>query len=325
MNYRKLGRTELRVSEIGLGCAGYWGDKRFSDRAAIDIVLKAHEAGVNFFDTGSNYSNFNAEPRLGRAIRELLRYTPREELVVSTKAGSLSGYAPQVEDDDLTHTNFSPAAITQSCLKSIANLNSGHIDIFQLHGFHRGLLNDELFDCLLSLKRRGLIRCIGVNTHFRNDLLEIIKYPEIFDMVLIDCNLLQLDRFEIIDKLNVAGIGVVVGTVLAQGHLVRRKIGSISNGSFFWYLARTLIKPTTKDFHRSSQPMREVLSSIEEMTPAQSAFAYLLENSNIASCLFGTTSGKNLLEVTSASGKRLSEHSKHEIQAAYAKLTSLSR
>jgi aryl-alcohol dehydrogenase-like predicted oxidoreductase len=325
MKYRKLGNTDLLVSEIGLGCSGFWGDKHFSDKEAIQVVLDAYAGGVNFFDTGSNYSNFNAEPRLGRAIKEILKNNRRDSLVISTKAGSLSGYAPRVEDNDLTFTDFSPEAITSSCVKSISNLNCEYIDVFQLHGFRQEMLNEDLFRCLLSLKEKGLIRHIGINTHFESDLLEIIKYPHIFDMVLIDCNLLSLDRFDIIEKLRLAGIGVVVGTVLAQGHLVSRKIGSIRNGSFFWYLARTLIKPTTKDFARTSSGMRKVLASIKEMSAAQAAFAYLLENKHISSCLFGTTNPRNLKEIVAVSGKSLTEDSKQKIEYAYSKIGSLSR
>ncbi len=325
MQYRKLGKTDLLVSEIGLGCSGFWGDKHFPDQQAIDIVLAAFKAGVNFFDTGSNYSNFNAEPRLGRAVKEILKTSKRESIVISTKAGSTLGYAPKVEDDDLSHADFSPRAIEESCLKSIDNLCCNYIDVFQLHGFSSEMLNKELFDCLLSLKKRGLIRYVGVNTHFRDDLLKIIENNNIFDMVLIDCNLLQLDRFEIIQSLSEAGIGVVVGTVLAQGHLISKKIGSIRSGSFFWYLARTLIKPTTKEFAKSSSDMRKILRSIKEMSPAQAAFSYLLENNNIASCLFGTTNLKNLNEIISASGKKLAVNSKQRIEESYNKIESLSR
>lgn len=325
MKYRKLGNTDISVSEIGLGCSGFWGDKRFSDSSAIRVVQDAFHAGVNFFDTGSNYSNFNAEPRLGRAVSEILKSNSRDKIIISTKAGSLSGYAPRVEDNDLTNTDFSPQAITESCMKSISNLNCDYIDVFQLHGFKQEMLNDELFNCLLSLKKKGLIRSIGVNTHFRGDLVEIMRYPEIFDMVLIDCNLLQLDRFEIIEKLKAAGIGVVVGTALAQGHLVSKKIGSLKNGSFFWYLARTLIKPTTKEFSRSSSRMRDVLSSLKEMSAAQAAFSYLLDNPNISSCLFGTTNPENLKEVIAASERILLPESKKRIEEAYAMSQSLSR
>ena len=325
MKYRKLGNTDISVSEIGLGCSGFWGDKRFSDSSAIRVVQDAFHAGVNFFDTGSNYSNFNAEPRLGRAVSEILKSNSRDKIIISTKAGSLSGYAPRVEDNDLTNTDFSPQAITESCMKSISNLNCDYIDVFQLHGFKQEMLNDELFNFLLSLKKKGLIRSIGVNTHFRGDLVEIMRYPEIFDMVLIDCNLLQLDRFEIIEKLKAAGIGVVVGTALAQGHLVSKKIGSLKNGSFFWYLARTLIKPTTKEFSRSSSRMRDVLSSLKEMSAAQAAFSYLLDNPNISSCLFGTTNPENLKEVIAASERILLPESKKRIEEAYAMSQSLSR
>jgi aryl-alcohol dehydrogenase-like predicted oxidoreductase len=325
VKYRQLGKTELAVSEIGLGCSGFWGDKHFSEKKAIDIVLTAYDNGVNLLDTGSNYSNFNAEPRLGRAVAEILRNNPRNSLVISTKAGSLSGYAPRVEDNDLTNTDFSAEAIRRSCHQSIKNLKCDYIDIFQLHGFKKEEMGDDIFNCLLSLRQEGLVRYVGINTHFRDDLLTIIKYPDVFDMVLIDCNVLQLDRYEIIQKLRQGGIGVVVGTVLAQGHLVSRKIGSIRNGSFFWYLARTLIKPTTREFARSSTAMREALSSITEMTAAQAAFAYLLENQDIASCLFGTTNMANLLEVISAPEKKLTPQSKSIIWDTYERNKSLSR
>jgi aryl-alcohol dehydrogenase-like predicted oxidoreductase len=325
MHYRKLGNTSLVVSEIGLGCSGFWGDKRFADRKAIDIVLEAFELGINFFDTGSNYSNFNAEPRLGRALREILQAVPREKIVVSTKAGSQIGYAPTVADDDLYHADFSPAALNASCLKSIKNLQCGHIDVFQLHGFKRDLLNDEMFRCLSDLKSRGMVKAVGVNTHFKADLEAIKQYPDVFDMVLIDANLLQLDRFEIIRELRKVGIGVVIGTVLAQGHLVSRKIGSIRNGSFFWYLARTLIRPTTRDFAKRAAPIRQTLLNIEEMTPSQAAFSYMLENEDISACVFGTTNLNNLREVAGSSGLRLSKTSKEQILRASATTASLSR
>ncbi|WP_035521037.1 aldo/keto reductase, partial [Hoeflea sp. BAL378] len=164
MKYRELGKTGIKVSEIGLGCSGFWGDKRFPDGKAIEIITTAFEHGVNFFDTGSNYSNFNAEPRLGRAIEQILRIAPRDSIVVSTKAGSNVGYAPTVADDDLYHSDFSPDALFRTCKKSIENLKCDYIDVFQLHGFKPDLLNDEMFRCLSDLKTKGMVRAVGVNT-----------------------------------------------------------------------------------------------------------------------------------------------------------------
>lgn len=325
MRYRQLGRTDISVSEIGLGCSGFWGDRRFPDARAIDIVVEAHALGINFFDTGSNYSNFNAEPRLGRAVKEILRAAPRSSIVISTKAGSNIGYAPTVADDDLFHSDFSPEALLRSCEKSIANLNCDYIDLFQLHGFKPDLLNDELFDCLADLKAKGLVRAVGVNTHFKADLERIAQHSGVFDMVLIDANVLQLDRRQIIQRLTEAGIGVTIGTVLAQGHLVSRKIGSFRNLSFFWYLARTLLKPTTKDFARVAAPMRKVLRSIHGFTPAQAAFAYMLRDPNVAACVFGTTNPSNLRAIAAASEKVLSDADARRIEDTAAQIPSLSR
>lgn len=325
MKYRKLGRTGLTVSEIGLGCSGFWGDKLFSDAKALRIVHTAFERGVNFFDTGSNYSNFNAEPRLGRAVKEILKANARDRIVLSTKAGSTLGYAPTVKDDDLRFGDFSRDNIEKSCIASIKNLNCDYIDVFQLHGFEKTMLNDDLFKRLQSLRQRGLIRATGVNTHFKDDLLHIARYPEVFDMVLTDYNVLQLDRRETLETVATKGIGVAVGTVLAQGHLVGRKIGSVSNGSYFWYLARTLIKPTTRDFARAAKPMRETLSAVPGMTPAQAAFAFVLQSSAVSSCLFGTTDLHNLAEVIDASDMTLDAASAAAIARTYAAGSSLSR
>lgn len=325
MKYRQLGRTGLTVSEIGLGCSGFWGDRRFSDAKAIDVVLEAFALGINFFDTGSNYSNFNAEPRLGRALKEILAANSRDRIVVSTKAGSQVGWAPTVADDDLRHADFSPDALLRSCQKSIENLQCGHIDVFQLHGFQKELLNDTMFRCLSDLKARKLVRAVGVNTHFKADLELIAGYPDVFDMVLTDANVLQLDRNEIIDRLAAAGIGVAIGTVMAQGHLVSRKIGAISNGSFFWYLARSLIKPTTRDFARHAGPMRRVLRDARGMSPAQAAFAYMLRNPSIATCVFGTTNLANLRDVAGASGMTVDPELAARIEATATSIPSLSR
>ena len=72
MKYRQLGNTELRVSEISVGCSGFWGNRYFSEKKATAVIYAAFERGINFFDTGHNYSTYNAEPRLGRIIKEII-------------------------------------------------------------------------------------------------------------------------------------------------------------------------------------------------------------------------------------------------------------
>lgn len=319
MNYRQLGNTDLHVSEVAVGCSGYWGDKRFSEQSACAVIHTAFEQGVNFFDTGHNYSNFNAEPRLGRALKDIAK-NDRSRLVISSKGGSVSGSAPLFPSYRPVIQDFSANAIEASCQASIKNLGCGYLDIFQLHGVAPQHMSDELIDRLQAMRNQGLYRYLGINSHSRPALEYLARHPGLFDVVLLDYNVLQLDREDVIRDLHAAGIGVIAGTVLAQGHILKGKTGSLSNGSFFWYLARSLLKATGRQLSEASKDMREVLAAIPEMSPAQAAFAYILDNPHIASCVFGTTSQGNCLELIQASGKRLSESSRLEIRQAFERL-----
>lgn len=233
MRKRKLGRTNLMVSEVSLGCSGYWGNRRFDESIAISLVREAFERGINFFDTGHNYSGFNAEPRLGLAIKEILAQHDRSSLVISSKGGSLLGSASLLPLDQRVSQNFSANAIEASCRRSIENLNCGYLDIFQLHGIKAFSLTDSLLDRLMEMREKGMFRVLGINTHDSEMMRMIAAHPDLCEMVLIDYNVLQLDREPLIEALVAKGVGVVAGTILAQGHLVRGKIGSIRSGSFF--------------------------------------------------------------------------------------------
>jgi len=305
MRYRKLGRLETKVSEIGVGCSGFWGHRRFPEEDAHNIIYKAVEEGVNFFDTGHNYCNYNAEPRLGRALKKVFKKRDRKSFVVSTKAGTTIGNAKIIYKKG-SESNYNPEYIKSCILKSISNLNCHYLDIFQLHGLpSEEFLNEGLLDTLLDLKSDGIIKSLGVNTHNLEDMEYILENSSNFDLVLLDYNVLQLDREDIIEKLANAGVGVLAGTVLAQGSLVKGKIGSIKSMADLWYLARALIKPASRALLRKSKPMRKTLAEIENMNSAQAAVSYVLNNKNISSCIFGTTKRKNLIEIIESTEKEI--------------------
>jgi aryl-alcohol dehydrogenase-like predicted oxidoreductase len=305
MEYRQLGRTGLQVSEVGLGCSGFWGDRLFPESKAIAIVCEAFERGVTLFDTGHNYSNYNAEPRLGRAIKQILTNVDRSRLVISSKAGTLRRSIFRQQWSKRRFTDYSPDYIESACSKSINNLNCQYLDIFQLHGIQTGDLTDELLGRLQLKKKRGMYRYLGINTHRETDMLFVAAHPVLFDVILLDFNVCQLDRLPTIEKLNAAGIGVVAGTVLGQGHLINGKIGRLRTSADAWYLARAVLREEGRKLARYAGPMRETLSSIPGMTPAQAAIAFVLEHSPVAACIVGTTQISNLQEVLSASDRRL--------------------
>ena len=320
MKYRQLGNTELRVSEISVGCSGFWGNRYFSEKKATALIYAAFERGINFFDTGHNYSSFNAEPRLGRIIKEILTSNERSSLIISTKAGTIIPSTPIFFASKGNSTDFSPNYIEHSCLKSISNLNCDYLDIFQLHGIKQSQMTESLIERLLTLKQKGMFRYLGINTHNEDVMKFVSSRPELFDMVLLDYNVLQLDREPIISKLYDAGIGIVAGTVLAQGHLVHGKIGSIRTTADIWYLARALFKSTGRVLSRNSKEMQQTLSVLNEMSAAQAAFAYILGNLKISSCVFGTTKLSNLHEILDTTYLELNEDNKIEIQNTFREL-----
>ena len=317
MKYRQLGKTNLSVSEISLGCSGFWGNSNFPEKKASAVVFEAFERGVNFFDTGHNYCNFHAEPRLGRIVRELLLNRDRSSLVISSKAGATVGAARVMPVPRARQKNFSPKFVEKVCAKSIRNLNCDYLDIFQLHGPTITEITEPLLKRLSIMREQGMFRYLGVNTHSKEVMLYVAKHPEIFDMVLIDFNILQLDREPIIDELDQSGIGVVAGTVLGQGHLVKGKIGSLKTSADIWYLGRALLKRSGRVLAKRSREMREALNLISEMSASQAAFSFILENPKVASCVFGTTKIANLIEIIESGDKRLGRKSQTMIRNTF--------
>jgi aryl-alcohol dehydrogenase-like predicted oxidoreductase len=320
MKYRKLGNTNLSVSEISIGCSGYWGNSRFSEKQAHKVIWEAFDRGVNFFDTGHNYCKFNAEPRLGRVVKEILGSNDRSRIVIATKAGTVVPSASILPGSRNKQKDFSPDSIEASCNKSIANLHCDYLDIFYLHGISESEISDSLVNRLYQMKKNGMFRYLGINTHTQSDMLFASRHPEIFDVALIDYNVLQLDREPTIDALDRSGIGVIAGTVLAQGHLINGKIGSLKSSADLWYLARALLKGTGRRLAGSSREMQKTLSSIAGMSAAQAAFAYILQNSSVASCVFGTTNIENLTEVLASVEVKLPEDSRFFIRSSFESL-----
>ncbi len=314
---RRLGRTGLSVFPIALGCSGYWGNKLFPEEQAERVVLRALERGVNLLDTGHNYSAYHAEPRLGRILERVFAAHPRSGLVISSKAGTVSPRAGIVGGHAAEVRDFSPEGIERSCLASIRNLKCGYLDIFQLHGIGEQQITGDLLQRLEKMKAAGMYNHLGINTHTPETMRFVARHPELFDVALVDYNVLQLDREPVIEDLHRAGVGVMAGTVLAQGHLLQGKIGKMRRPADLWYLARALLKPSSRALMQASRGMKLALASVTEMSPAQAAFAYVLRNPSVSTCVLGTTRLANLDEITGVDPALLSEASRTGILDAF--------
>ncbi len=117
MRYRKLPKSDLTLSEIGLGCYALTGAYGRKDKAGFArVIARAYELGVTFFDTADHYGE--ASEVLGQAVKGF-----RDKVVIATKVG--------VTEDG--GRDLSPAHVVASCEESLRHLGTDHIDLFQVH------------------------------------------------------------------------------------------------------------------------------------------------------------------------------------------------
>lgn len=301
MRYRPLGRTGLTVSELGFGCASWWGKPRFDERTALGLVHEAIDRGVTLFDTGASYSAGEAEPRLGRALKG----RDTSKLVIATKAGTWHAGGGRIARD------MTPAAIVASAERSLKRLGLETLGLLQLHGPAIHELDDAMLSALAGLKARGLARAIGLNS-FDPAVIEHAIGLDVFDAVMVDYNVLRPEREPLIARAAAAGKGVLAGMPLAMGH-TRPLLARLKGPQDLWYAARALAK------HRGELARGRrfgFLHRLPDMTGSQAALAYVLANPGVSAAVFGATRPEHLRENLAASGLTLPQGVAARIHAA---------
>jgi aryl-alcohol dehydrogenase-like predicted oxidoreductase len=287
MRYLPLGATGLTVSELGFGCASWWGKPRFEEATAIGLVHEAIDQGVTLFDTGASYSAGEAEPRLGRALKG----RDAGRLVIATKAGTYHAGGGRIGRD------MSPAAVVASTERSLRNLGLEAVGLLQLHGPAIHELNDEMLETLAGLRARGLVRAVGLNSFDPAVMAHAIGLPGV-DVIMVDYNVLRPEREPLIACAAAAGKGVLAGMPLAMGH-TRPLLARLKGPQDVWYAARALAK------HRGELARGRrfrFLHRLPGMSGSQAALAYVLANPGVSAAVFGATRPEHLRENLAASG-----------------------
>lgn len=161
MKYRTLGKTGLRVSEIGFGCWGIGGEWGFrDDEEAIQALRKAYDLGVTFYDTALGYGMGHSEQLLHRALGD-----HRGELVIATKIPPKTWRWPATPNDPI-ETVFPPDWIVECTEKSLVNLGTRYLDVQQLHTWVDEYTRcDALFETVERLQQQGKIRHFGISAN----------------------------------------------------------------------------------------------------------------------------------------------------------------
>ncbi|RDY59538.1 aldo/keto reductase [Flagellimonas nanhaiensis] len=212
MNYRRLGKTGLNVSEISLGTwqvGGKWGSG-FDDVLAERIINEAIDAGINFIDTADVYEAGASEAAVGRIIR-----SRSEEVYLATKCGrQLSPH---------TNENYTVKALRKFVEDSLKNTGLDCLDLIQLHCppvevYYR----PEIFELFDRLKDEGKIKNLGISVEKIEDALKGIEFPNVTTVQIIFNMFRQRPSELFFEQTRKKDVGVIVRVPLASGLLTGR-------------------------------------------------------------------------------------------------------
>jgi aryl-alcohol dehydrogenase-like predicted oxidoreductase len=176
MNYRLLGRTGLKVSELCLGTMTF-GDNFFNiavvDQAGANAMV-AHclEAGINFFDTADVYAYGQSETILGQALKD--SGVERDKVVIATKVRSAMSEAASAGTGDVNNVGLSRQHIFSSIDHSLRRLNTDYIDLYQVHGWDLLTPVEETLRALDDLVGQGKVRYIGCSNWSARHLMKAL-------------------------------------------------------------------------------------------------------------------------------------------------------
>jgi len=238
---RRIGRTSLEVTALGLGCATLGGSRIRVTRADAEAIVRAAwAAGVRYVDAAPYYGFGQAE----RAVGDALRVEPRDEWVLSTKVGRLLRPHIAAKDGDAPRDampfdpvyDYSHDGIMRSFEDSLQRLGLARIDILYVHDIgtyqhgrdaHPALmrtLRESGYRALEELRRSGAVQAIGIGVNEKEVLLEALEWGE-WDAFLLAGRYTLLEQGpldDLLPKCLKAGTSIVVGGPLNSGILAGR-------------------------------------------------------------------------------------------------------
>jgi len=294
MQYRQLGSSDLRVSEISLGSWLTFGVGIERDRAAA-VVDRAFELGINFIDTANVYGRGAAEEFLG----ETLRNRPRDSYVLATKL-----FFPMTDTD----RGLSRHQVEKQLEASLRRLGTDFVDLYQCHRYDPETPLEETMEALSASVGSGKVRYLGFSEWPADKIRAAVELAGVEKFVSSQPQYSLLWREpeeEVIPICAANGISQIVWSPLAQGVLS----GKYAPGA-----------APPSDSRATSDAMSgwmnwlmkdEVLEAVQRLKPlaaeaglslAQFSLAWVLREPNVASAIVGASRPEQLAENAAASG-----------------------
>lgn len=270
MKYYRLGNTDLQISRISLGCMSLPSD----EKQATDVVNRALDLGINFFDTADIYADGLNESLLGKIFKQ-----NRSNVLIASKAGNVR------RPDGGLDWNPTKQHILESIEGSLKRLDTDYIDLFQLHGGTISDNIDEVIETFELIKKQGKIRNYGISSIRPNVITEYIKRSEIVSVMMQYSLLDRRPEEQCLEMLHDHNIGVLVRGALAQGLLIDKPAKQ--------YL--DLPAPTVEQGAKAVKNLSQ-----DERSATHIAIQYVLSHKAVTSAVVGIRTVQQLEDVVAA-------------------------
>jgi len=314
MEYRKLGRTGLKVSELGLGTMTFrWTS---TEAQSYQVLDRAWDAGINFIDTADVYSGWAASSSAGvaeRVIGQWMRTKPRDQIVVATKARGRMWDGPNGEGLSRQH-------IMKAVEDSLRRLDTDYIDLYQAHWPDWDTPLEETLRALDDLVSAGKARYIGASNYAAWLLTKTLWVSDVNGYTRFDCvqphyNLLHRGEVEpdlaalCLDQ----GIGLIPYSPLAGGFLTGKytRESAPANARFD---ANARAENATEQNFTVIDALR-AMGQARGKTVTQMALGWMLTQPFVTAPIVGANTVAQLDESLGAVGLRLDDEDMQKLDA----------
>ncbi|MBQ5982803.1 MAG: aldo/keto reductase [Prevotella sp.] len=298
MVYNEIGKTGMRVSNLGFGASSLGGVFHgIREEEGIQAVFTAVENGINFIDVSPYYGHLKAETVLGKALKDI----PRDKYYLSTKVGRYG-------KDGVNTWDYSAKRATESVYESMERLHIDYIDLINVHDVEFADLQqvvDETLPALVELRNKGVVRHVGITDLQPENLKWVIEHAEegTVESILNFCHYSLNDDMllDYLDFFEERGIGVINASPFSMGLLSQR-------GTPDWHPAPASLKEACA---KAAAYCQEKGYPIEKLAIQYSTNL----NPRIATTLFSSANPQNVLKNIDYVNQPLDEQLVKEVRA----------
>lgn len=311
MQKRKLGRSNLEVSAIGLGCMGlsFGLGPAVDKETGINLIRAAYERGVTFFDTAEIYGPFANEELVGEALAPF-----RDQVVIATKFGF------RIENGKQAGLDSRPAHIKQVAEASLKRLRTDRIDLFYQHRVDPDVPMEDVAGAVKDLIEQGKVKHFGLSEAGVESIRRAHQVQPVTALQSEYSLFWREPEREVIPTLEQLGIGFVPFSPLGKGFLT----GAISKDTQFDKSDfRNIVPRFSRENREANQALVDVVSRFAQqknVTPAQIALAWILAQKPWMVPIPGTTKLTRLEENLGAASVELTADDLRQLDEATSKI-----